>query len=81
MLLFLLLSLITINWDKILTPVASSVLLSNIVPGTIFWLSGQMTQFVSKLQVTQPCVSTGAHGAIRQLVILFVFLFSLECFK
>lgn len=81
MLLFLFLSLITINWDKILAPVASSVLLSNIVPRTIFWLSGQMTQLRSKLQGTWPCVFTGSHRAVKQIVVLFVFLFSLKYFK
>lgn len=47
--LFLFLSLITINWNKILAPLSTSVLLNTIRPGTISWLSGQMPQAASKL--------------------------------
>lgn len=52
MLLFLFLSLITINWNKFLAPLATSVLVSSIMPETFFffWLSGQLTLAVSELQ-------------------------------
>lgn len=37
MLLFLFLSLITINWNKFLAPLATSVLVSSIMPETLFF--------------------------------------------
>lgn len=57
---FLFLSLITINWNEILAPLATYGLLSDIRPGTTSWLSGQMSQVATKLC---PSASTGPHVA------------------
>lgn len=75
------LSLITINWNEIFAPVATSVLLSNIRAGTISWLSGQVSKLHPKSKALDLLPPPGLRWLEGKIVILFVFLFSLKDLK
>lgn len=79
--LFLFLSLLTINWNEIFAPLATSVLLNTLRAGTISRLSGQISKLYPNSKALDLLPPLDPRWLEGKIAILFVFLFSLKDLK